>query len=104
MMIAGDHSHMQIDILQAGHQRLLARPIACPTSVPPQRETRYHYPRAILLSAASAARSPASQAPPIVPHNVSCTASPANQRRLRSGSASTLRADWPPGAAAENAP
>src|SRR6266567_7716121 len=62
------------------------------------------YPRAILLSAASAARSPASQAPPTVPHKVSCTASPANQSRSRSGSDKALRAHWPPGAAAEAAP
>ena len=62
------------------------------------------YPRAILLSAASAARSPASQAPPTVPHKVSCAASPANQRRSRSGSASALRAHCPPEDAAENAP
>src|SRR6266704_2383482 len=58
------------------------------------------YPRAILLSAASAARSPASQAPPTVPHKVSCAASPANQRRSRSGSASALRAHCPPANAA----
>ncbi len=44
-----------------------------------------HYPRAVLLSAASAARSPAFQAPPTVPHNVSCTASPA-----------VLVCGWPP--------
>src|SRR5437899_12650355 len=62
------------------------------------------YPRAILLSAASAARSPSSQAPPTVPHTVSCAASPANQRRSRSGSASAMRAHCPPGAPAENAP
>src|SRR6266571_3413784 len=61
------------------------------------------YPRAILLSAASAARSPASQAPPTVPHKVSCAASPANQRRSRSGSASALRAHCPPGGEAEAA-
>src|SRR6266540_3891689 len=63
-----------------------------------------HYSRASFLSTASAARSPASQAPPTVPHKVSCTASPANQSRSRSGSASALRAHWPPGAAAEAAP
>ena len=36
-------------------------------------------------SAASAARSPDSQAPPTVPHSVSCAASPANQTRSLSG-------------------
>src|SRR6266516_4146505 len=51
-----------------------------------------NHPRAIFLSTASPARSPASQAPPTVPHKVSCTASPANQRRSRSGSDSALRA------------
>src|SRR6266704_2898633 len=66
-------------------------------------ENRF-YPRAILLSTASAARSPASQAPPTVPHKVSCAASPANHRRSRSGSASALRAHCPPGDVAENAP
>jgi len=35
--------------------------------------------------------------------HVSCTASPANQRRSRNGSASALRAHSPPGDAAENA-
>src|SRR5436190_8749369 len=55
-------------------------------------------------SAASAARSPDSQAPPTVPHSVSCTASPAKKRRSRTGSISALRPGCPPGAAAENAP
>ena len=55
-------------------------------------------------SAASAARSPDSQAPPTVPHSVSCTASPAKNSRSRTGSISTLRPGWPPSAAAENAP
>src|SRR5215510_5425165 len=52
---------------------------------------------------ASAARSPDSQAPPTVPHSVSCAASPAKYRRL-SGSIRMRRADCPPGDAAENAP
>ena len=39
-------------------------------------------------STASAARSPDSQAPPTVPHNVSCTASPANQTAFCTGSIS----------------
>src|ERR1700692_3267596 len=53
---------------------------------------------------ASAARSPDSQAPPTVPHNVSCAASPANQTAFCTGSISTRRAPCQPGVAAENAP
>ena len=48
--------------------------------------------------------SPESQAPPTVPHSVSCAASPANHTAFCSGSISTRRAPWPPGAAAEKAP
>ena len=55
-------------------------------------------------STASAARSPDSQAPPTVPHSVSWTASPANHTASRTGSASTARAAWPPGTAADMAP
>src|SRR5205823_13465940 len=58
----------------------------------------------IRVITASAARSPASQAPPTVPHSVSCTASPANQRRSFRDSESALRAHCPPGEATENAP
>ena len=53
---------------------------------------------------ASAARSPDSQAPPTVPHKVSCTASPANQTASCTGSIRMRRAPCPPGAAAEKAP
>ena len=53
---------------------------------------------------ASAARAPDSQAPPTVPHSVSCTASPAKNTRLRIGSIRMRRAPCPPGDAAENAP
>src|ERR1700681_2699593 len=56
------------------------------------------------LIAASAATSPLSQAPPTVPQSVSCTASPANQRRSPSGSESAFRAHCPPGETKENAP
>src|SRR6202035_391341 len=51
-----------------------------------------------------AARSPDAQAPPTVPHRVSCAASPANQIRSFTDSISTLRDGCPPGAAAEKAP
>jgi hypothetical protein len=43
------------------------------------------------FTTASAARSPDSQAPPTVPHRVSCAASPANQMRSFTDSISTLR-------------
>src|SRR5580704_7291500 len=56
------------------------------------------------FTAASAARSPDSQAPPTVPQSVSCAASPANQMRSLTDSISTRRAGCPPGAAAEKAP
>src|SRR6185503_18672240 len=56
------------------------------------------------LSAASAARSPDSHAPPTVPHSVSCPASPAKNSRSRTGSIRILRPPWPFTPAAENAP
>ena len=58
----------------------------------------------IRRSTASAARSPDSQAPPTVPHNVSCAASPANQIVSFTGSIMMRRASWAPGTAAEAAP
>ena len=54
-------------------------------------------------SAASAARSPDSQAPPTVPHMVSCTASPARTDAVaRPAPSGCLRASAPPGAAADD--
>src|ERR1700692_979211 len=53
---------------------------------------------------ASAARAPDAQAPPTVPHNVSCAASPANQMASFTGSIRMRRASWPPGTAADAAP
>ena len=50
------------------------------------------------------ARSPDSQAPLTVPQAVSCTASPANQIRSRSGSINTRRACCAPGAALDQPP
>src|SRR5690606_19723164 len=49
-------------------------------------------------SAASAARTPLSQAPLTVLHRVSCAASPANQTRSRSGVIKARRASAWPGA------
>src|SRR5271155_3907661 len=57
----------------------------------------------ILRNAASAARSPLSQAPSTVPHKVSCVASPA-RNRLPRGSVRILREPCPPGAATDIAP
>jgi hypothetical protein len=45
-----------------------------------------------------------SQAPPPVPHSVSCAASPANQTQSFTESISTRRDGYLPGAAAEKAP
>src|SRR5207248_3028054 len=57
----------------------------------------------ILRSAASAARSPLSQAPSTVPHSVSWVASPA-RKSAPSGSVKIFRDGWPPGEAADIAP
>src|SRR5882724_3417043 len=57
----------------------------------------------ILRSAASAARSPLSQAPSTVPHWVSWVASPARNTQPI-GSVRILREGWLPGAAADIAP
>ena len=57
----------------------------------------------IRRKAASAARSPLSQAPSTVPHNVSCVASPARYMQPI-GSISARREAWPPGEAADIAP
>src|SRR5690242_370410 len=57
----------------------------------------------IFRSAASAARSPLSQAPSTVPHSVSWVASPA-RKTAPTGSASAARDGWPPGLAADIAP
>src|SRR3954469_7370838 len=57
----------------------------------------------ILRKAASAARSPLSQAPSTVPHSVSWVASPA-RNTLPIGSAKTFRESWPPGEDADIAP
>src|SRR2546423_2433907 len=57
----------------------------------------------ILLSAASAARSPLSQAPSTVPHSVSWVASPARNMQP-TGSARIFRDGWPLGAADDIAP
>src|SRR6476659_9352678 len=57
----------------------------------------------ILRSAASAARSPLSQAPSTVPHSVSWSASPATNMQPI-GSAKTFREGCPPGAATDIAP
>src|SRR4029450_841112 len=54
-------------------------------------------------SAASAARSPLSQAPSTVPHNVSCVASPA-KNTLLTGSLNTFRNGCAPGGATDIAP
>src|ERR1700733_14690250 len=58
----------------------------------------------IRRNTASAARSPDSQAPPTVPHNVSCAASPAYQTLLVTRSINCRRANWLPGTAADQAP
>src|SRR6202035_1644290 len=57
----------------------------------------------ILRSAASAARSPLSQAPSTVPHRVSWVASPARNMQPI-GSLRIFRDGWPPGAATDIAP
>src|SRR5437868_15427415 len=57
----------------------------------------------ILRSAASAARSPLSQAPSTVPHSVSWVASPARNMQP-TGSARIFRDGWPLGAADDIAP
>src|SRR6202043_970669 len=57
----------------------------------------------IFFSAASAARSPLSQAPSTVPHRVSWLASPA-RKRLPSGSVRIFREPCAPGAATDIAP
>src|SRR5262249_19687786 len=90
------------DLELARTAHLVQRPGAGLAARPGDQRPRHFLPSP--LNAASAARSPASQAPPTVPHRVSCVASPANQRRSLSGSDSALRAHCPPGAAAENAP
>src|SRR5262245_34774828 len=61
-------------------------------------------PPPISLITESAARSPDSQAPPTVPHSVSCVASPARKMRPEIGSVRILREGCAPGAAAEMAP
>src|SRR5205807_3968030 len=58
----------------------------------------------IRFSAASAARSPLSQAPSTVPHSVSWTASPAKKSAPPSASVKIFRDGWPPGEAADIAP
>src|SRR5229473_8323741 len=57
----------------------------------------------ILRSAASAARSPLSQAPSTVPHSVSWVASPA-MKMQPIGSVRIFRDGWAPGAATDIAP
>ncbi len=57
----------------------------------------------IFFNAASAARSPLSQAPSTVPHSVSWVASPA-RNTLPTGSIKIRREPCPPGAAADMAP
>src|SRR5262249_46609807 len=96
------------DLIIAAAADLVQRPGTVLAGRPGDQRFRPHAHRPAVvvkaLIAASAARSPDSQAPPTVPHSVSWVASPAENRRLLSGSVSALRAPWPPGAAAEKAP
>src|SRR5215831_19674773 len=101
----GDGGERAHDLAVAGATRLTERPGAVLAARPGDQRLRplAHRRPPNIFSTASAARSPDSQAPPTVPHSVSCTASPAKYMRL-SGSIRTRRADWPLGAAAEKAP
>ena len=102
----GDGRERADDLVVARAAHLVQRPGRVLAARPGDQRLRLCHRRRVApgalahsRSAASAARSPDSQAPPTVPHSVSCMASPAKNSRSRTGSISTLRPPCPFGAA-----